>query len=56
MRDLHLPFKIRWAGEPMPNLSGFAEPLAIPFWLRPAAIPVPSQFADKNAKPRGSGQ
>ena len=32
MEDLHLPYKLRWAGEPMPDLSDFTEPLIIPFW------------------------
>lgn len=39
MDDLRLPFKIRWAGEPMPDVADFSQPLAIPFWLRPAADP-----------------
>lgn len=32
MEELHLPYKLRWAGEPMPDLSDFTEPLIIPFW------------------------
>ena len=31
MDNIHLPFRIRWAGDPMPDISEFAEPLAIPF-------------------------
>jgi hypothetical protein len=38
MSDLRLPFKIRWFGEPVPDLTGIANPLAIPFSIRPAAI------------------
>jgi hypothetical protein len=34
MDNLRLPFKLRWAGEPMPDISGFQEPLVIPFWFR----------------------
>lgn len=31
MGNIHLPFRIRWAGDPMPDILEFAEPLAIPF-------------------------
>jgi len=40
MNDLRLPFRIRWAGEPMPDLAEFSEPLAIPFRLRCTGIPA----------------
>ena len=36
MDDLRLPFKLRWAGEPMPDISEFAEPLVISFGFRRA--------------------
>lgn len=36
MDDLRLPFKLRWAGEPMPDISEFAEPLVISFKFRGA--------------------
>ena len=35
MDDMHLPFRLRWAGESLPDLTGFSVPLAIPFWLKP---------------------
>ena len=37
MDDLHLTFRLRWAGEPPPDLTGFSNPLSIPFRLRPAS-------------------
>ncbi len=50
MEDIHLPFKLRWAGEPTPDLQGFSEPLAIPFWLRPIAEPQDAETAGSDGK------
>lgn len=38
MDNLRLPFKLRWDGEPMPDVTGFAEPLVIPFLYREACF------------------
>ncbi len=53
MNDLRLPFSIRWAGEPMPDLAEFSAPLAIPFRLCSPGIPAQTEAhrADHNAPP-----
>lgn len=53
MNDLRLFFRIRWAGEPMPDLVEFSEPLAIPFRLRSTNIPAQpeAQHTDHSTPP-----
>ena len=56
MTDLRLPFRIHWAGQQMPDLTEFSEPLAIPFWLRPTTIPDHSSSTDERIKPQEAGR
>jgi len=56
MNDLRLPFKLRWAGEPMPDLSGFSEPFAIPFQFRPMPPPAPGASDTDNSAPSTSNK
>ena len=56
MNDLRLPFRIHWAGEQMPDLTGFSEPVASPFWLRTFATPDHISSTDERIKPQEIGR
>jgi hypothetical protein len=40
MNRLRVPFVIHWAGTPKPDLSGFIEPVRVPFRFVPRQLPT----------------
>jgi hypothetical protein len=51
MNDVALPIKIRWGGDPRPDITDFAEPLAIPFWFKATDQSEQNPIGTREARP-----